>query len=179
MVLPALAAGACRNTSGSSPYVADEAPRETVRAESLSREGADLIDSDPERAENLLREALAADLFYGPAHNNLGVIHLDRGELYEAAHEWARKLMPGHPDSRVNLAMTLERAAKNDEARAAYDSALEVWPDYVPAVQGLAGLTLLSDRADERLRDWLELIPMNGEDETWREWARRHAARGR
>ncbi len=179
VILLAPLAGACRSTSNASPYQADEAPRETVRAEALSREGADLIEADPERAEKLLREALAADLFYGPAHNNLGVIHLDRGELYEAAHEWARKLMPGHPDPRVNLAMTLERAAKNDEAKAEYESALEVWPDYVPAVQGLASLTLLGGEADDRLREWLELVAMNGENEAWREWARGEITRRR
>jgi Flp pilus assembly protein TadD len=54
------------------------------------------MDSEPEKAERLLREALTADLWHGPAHNDLGVIHLRRNELYEAASEfeWARKLMP-------------------------------------------------------------------------------------
>jgi len=37
--------------------------------------GAGLIDSDPAKAAELLREALTADLFFGPAHNNLGVLH--------------------------------------------------------------------------------------------------------
>ena len=33
-------------------------------------------------------------------HGNLGVLYLNRGELYEAASEfeWARRLLPGHPD---------------------------------------------------------------------------------
>ena len=56
--------------------------------------------------------------------------------------EWARKLMPGHPDPRVNLAMTLEMAGKVVEELASYGAALKVYPDYPPAVQGIASLTL-------------------------------------
>jgi len=43
-------------------------------AQALSMEEADLIDSDSARAEELLRATLTADLFSGPAHNNLGVL---------------------------------------------------------------------------------------------------------
>ena len=104
-------ATSCRSTSSAHPYLADEAPRETVRAEALFHEAGDLIEYDSDSAVTLLREALAADIFHGPAHNNLGVIFLERGELYEAAHEfeWARKLMPGHPDPRINLALSWGR----------------------------------------------------------------------
>lgn len=40
------------------------------------------------------------------------------GWLHKAASEfeWARKLMPGYPDPRLNLAMTLEEAGRIDEA---------------------------------------------------------------
>ena len=147
--------------------------RATARAGHFTREPADLIHSDPSRAESLLREALAADIFHGPAHNDLGVIFLERGELYEAAHEleWARKLMPGHPDPRINLALVMEQAGRSDDAKAAYESALEVWPEYVPAMQGMASLTARAGMDDQRLRDWLERITVEGEERTWREWA--------
>jgi len=95
----------CRAAS-TSPYAVQEAlERDTVRAQELSREAADLVHDQPARAEELLRQALVADLFYGPAHNNLGVVCLERGDLYASASEfeWARKLMPGHPDPRTNL----------------------------------------------------------------------------
>ena len=50
----------------------------------------------------------------------IGVIYLDRGEHYEAASEleWARKLLPGHPDPRVNLALLYERAGRTPDALA-------------------------------------------------------------
>ena len=73
----ALATGCRSGESSRGPYAPQaEQQRQTARAERLSREGADLIDTDPGRAEQLLREALTMDLFFGPAHNNLGVLYL-------------------------------------------------------------------------------------------------------
>ena len=167
--------GSCRS-SETGPYApVAESQRRTAAAESLSRQAAELIPSDPEKAEELLRAALTEDIFFGPAHNNLGVLHLKRGELYEAANEfeWARKLMPGHPDPRVNLALTLERAGQSDEAIATYSAALEVYPEFLPAVQGLASLLLRTDREDERLGHWLELIALRSRSQEWKEWAKR------
>jgi len=172
LVLVGLAA--CRS-QGAGPYEPPEAvERSTVLAERLSREAAEVMAEDPERAEQLLRRALSADLFFGPAHNNLGVVFLKQGKRYEAAteFEWARKLMPGHPDPRVNLAMTLEEAGKVDDALASYTAALEVYPGYLPAVQGVARATLRAGRSHEDLRGWLEAIAERSDDPAWRDWAR-------
>lgn len=105
--------------------------------------------------------------------NNLGVILLDRGELYEAAgeFEWARKLNPGWPEPRVNLALALERAGKTSDALAAYDSALAVADGYLPAIQGKASLQVRTGRADDTTHALLDEIAMRG-NEPWREWAR-------
>jgi Tfp pilus assembly protein PilF len=150
------------------------AARDTARAEALTKQAADLIESEPERAESMLREALAADLFFGPAHNNLGVVFLGRGDLYEAANEfeWAKKLMPGHPDPRLNLGLTLDRAGQEDGALQEYTAALEVYPGFLPAIQGLARLALATGREEPRLLGWLETIALEGETEEWRRWAR-------
>lgn len=157
------------------PYQpAEESRRDTVLAERLSRDAAAALDAgNLDEAEALLREALTADLFFGPAHNNLGVVFLERGELYEAASEleWARKLMPGHPDPRVNLALALEEAGRNAEALASYTAALEVYPGYLPAIQGAASLAVRTGSKDERLGGWLEEIALRGESGAWRDWA--------
>ncbi len=162
------------------PYQSQaEASRDPVRAERLSREAADLMATNPTKAEDLLRESLTADLYCGPAHNNLGVIHLSRGELYEAASEfeWARKLMPGHPDPRLNLALALHRAGKSVDAIAAARAALEVRPEYVPAKQALALLLVhagtRTDETDQLLGD----VSLAGETDRWRSWARMELAR--
>ena len=173
--------GGCQSSPSSSmgPYSPPAAgARRTAEAERLTKEAAEILGSDTERAEKLLRAALTFDLFFGPAHNNLGVLHLKGGRLYEAANEfeWARKLMPGHPDPRVNLALTLERAGQSGEAIASYSAALEVYPEYLPAIQGLASLTLRTGRKDERIVAWLEAIAMRCSDPAWQDWARRHLA---
>jgi tetratricopeptide (TPR) repeat protein len=139
------------------------------------------METDLSGAERLLREALAADLFFGPAHNNLGVVFLKQGKRYEAANEfeWAKKLMPAHPDPRVNLAMTLEEAGRVEDAIASYTAALEVYPGYLPAVQGIARLTVRSGGHDERLGSWLDAIAEQSNDPAWRSWATLELSRGR
>lgn len=170
-----------RALRSSSPYTTpSEASRDTIAAQRLHQEAARLMESDPAKAESLLREALAADIFFGPAHNNLGVLFLSRGQLFEAASEfeWACKLMPGQPDPRVNLALTLESAGRTEGAMDAYATALEVSPGYLPAIQGLASLQLRIGQADHRTPALLELIALRG-DETWRQWAIGHMQRDR
>lgn len=177
-------AGGCRSADSRAPGPyqdqAGHSPRRTADAERLTRRAAELIEEEPERAEELLREALSHDLFFGPAHNNLGVVYLKQDRLYEAAgeFEWARKLMPGHPDPRLNLALTLERAGREEDAVAAYTAALEVYPDYLPAIQGLARQAVRDGVRDERLDDWLREIAMRSTDPEWREWAQRQQRRG-
>ena len=179
MTLATLAGAALLGTGCKSinhgPYTPPtEEQRNTVTAEQLNREAADLIHSDPERAETLLREALTADLLFGPAHNNLGVVFLERGELYEAAQEfeWARRLMPSEPDLRINLAIALERAGLAEDALAEYEGALEVSPGSVAAMQGWAWLANEHDARSTLLPERLNTIAVQGETERWRAWAR-------
>jgi Flp pilus assembly protein TadD len=101
-------------------------------------------------------------------------VFLKRGQLYEAASEfeWARKLLPGHPDPRVNLAMTLEQAGRSDEALATYATALEVYQNYLPAMQGLARLQIREGKPDDKTDTYLREIAMRGDTARWRDWAR-------
>ena len=165
---------ACTTSRGGPYEPAQGAQRDTNKAEQLTREAAEFIDEDAERAEALLVEALGADLFYGPAHNNLGVVYLKRSKLYEAANEfeWARKLMPGNPDPRMNLALTLEEAGRFSEAFDAYQATLEVAPEHIATMEALASLTLRQDVESEALPDLLKTIALRGETEEWRHWAR-------
>jgi tetratricopeptide (TPR) repeat protein len=180
LLVLALVAG-CR-TAGSGPYERPgESERNTFRAQELNAAAADRIASEPEEAARMLRESLTADIFFGPAHNNLGVVHLKAGRLYEAAEEfeWARKLMPGHPDPRMNLALTLEQAGKTDQAIQTYKTALEVWPGHIGTVQALARLEVTSGRRSPELIGWLDQIAFQGETATWRSWAQGEIARER
>ena len=142
-------------------------------AAELTNKAVDLLFDDPIEAERVLRQALQADLYYGPAHNNLGVLHLNRGELYEAAEEfdWARRLMPGHPDPRINLGLALERGGKIEDALDAYASAIEVYPNHLPATQALARCQIRHGHRDEWTDELLETIIYRGSAE-WKSWAK-------
>lgn len=182
-VAGALLAAACATGCGpqrvsSSAYAPQpEVERNSTKAEVLTRKAAERMDSADSSAnadaESLLREALAADLYHGPAHNNLGVVYMRQGRLYEAANEfeWARKLMPGNPDPRFNLALTLERAGRTGEALAMYGTALEVQEGHLPSMQALARLQVKERKPDGRTDGFLREIAMRGSTATWREWA--------
>lgn len=181
VLLVILVLGGCRATSVGPYTPPPQAERETTVAEKLNREAADLITTDPAKAEAILREAVTKDIFYGPAHNNLGVVFLAEDKLYEAANEfeWARKLMPGHPDPHVNLALVMERAGRNDEAFQSYQAALAAAPECVAAMQGAASLAVRRGESPGALEGWLRAIALSGEDPEWREWARRQLVNGR
>lgn len=166
--------GCSTSRPGSGPYAPQrEFARDPLEARRLTDRALDVIATDPDRAEQLLREALAADLYDGRAHNNLGVLYLNRGMLYEASgeFEWARKLMPGHPDPRLNLGLALERAGRHDEALASYGAALEVYANHLPSLRALASLQLRTGRSDDRTMAALREIALRG-DAIWRAWAR-------
>lgn len=164
---------ACATNSG--PYTPQtEAARDSIKAQALTQKAAAVMDKDAAKAESLLRDALTADLYHGPAHNNLGILFLRKSELFSAASEfeWARKLMPGHPDPRMNLALTLERAGRVDEALTAYAAALEVYADHIPTMEAMTRLRIRSGRTDDRTKSMLEEIALKGETPQWRNWAR-------
>ncbi|MGH7132963.1 MAG: hypothetical protein ACREJO_13565 [Phycisphaerales bacterium] len=169
--------GCATTTPGSSPYqTPTESDRNPLEAQRLTNQGVACMDSDPTAAEKLFRSALTADLYCGPAHNNLGALYLrwNSPRLYEAANEleWACKLMPGNPDPRMNLAMTMEEAGRSNEAIAGYRTALEVYPGYIPAVQALTSLQLRTEKPDDSLDANLREIALRGTTPQWREWAK-------
>ena len=87
------------------------------------------------------------------------------------------KLLPGHPDPRMNLAFALEHAGRTDDALATYATALEVYPDHIPTIEAMTLLQLRAGKTDERTPRMLADIQLRGETEHWRGWARLQAAR--
>lgn len=173
-VFPGCAANSARVAG---PYTGGEATATVQRdvAGSLEKTAAAraVLVSDPAKAEALLRVALDLDLYNGVAHNNLGVLFLHAGKLYESAQEfeWARKLLPGHPDPRLNLAIALQRADKPNEALEAARSALEVQPGHLPAIQAVAVIQVQAGLVDEKTSDLLASIVERCQEAEWRDWA--------
>jgi len=175
LLLLAFALVACKSDGPVGPYrPVDEANRNPQLAQELTRQATEIAANDPGEAEKELRDALTADLFHGPAHNNLGILLLQRGLLYEAANEfeWARKLMPGNPEPRLNLGITLERAGHVEDALQSYRSAIEVQPGHLPSTEALACLLCRSGQTSDEVRDLVRTISLQGETEQWRSWAR-------
>ena len=143
------------------------------------QEARESFEQDPERAERLLQRALDADPYYGPAHNNLGLLYYQRGQWPKAleAFEQARKLLPGNPEPRFNLGLTLERVGQYREALEAYRVALEVSPEHGPSIQGCARLCVTQGWDEEALPRWLSWILTQNDSEPWRAWAATEQAR--
>jgi Tfp pilus assembly protein PilF len=159
--------------------IPEKASHDPKQAQALTLAALDVIDTDPARAEKLLLDALKADLYHGPAHNDLGVLYLRQSKLYEAANEFerARKLMPGNPEPRLNLGLTLEKAGQYEPAFDAYNAALEVSPGHIRSIQAIARLTLRTGGKDGRLLGMLADIGLRGETSAWRSWAQEQMSR--
>ena len=177
LVLAALMAVGCGDARG--PYRTDgSTTRDVAKAEEHYQAALAALAATPpddQSAEALLRETLGYDLYHGAAHNNLGVLLLKQDRLYDAAEEfeWARKLLPGHPEPRVNLAIALERGGKHIEALEAARTALEVRPGNLAAIKTIAVIQLREALTDENTPAHLDAIITRSNDPVWRAWAER------
>lgn len=146
--------------------------RDIPAAETLLAQAAEQ-DDDPAYRTELLTAALAADPWNGAAHNNLGVLALEAGDLDAALRHLteARRLLPGHADPRFNLALTWLAAGRHQTALEACLATLEVQEDHLPAIQAAVLIQCREGLEDERTQAWLERVALAGESEEWRKWA--------
>lgn len=179
-VVMAMVLVGCGSARTNGPYGDDgEVVRNIPASQKAYDRARSLRQEDPEKALILLREALDHDLYNGAAHNDLGVLFMQQGKLYEAAHEftWARKLLPGHPDPRVNLAIVLDRGGKHADGIEAARAALEVRPGYLPAIKALALIHCRWQIDGPETDQHLAAIVERAQDPSWRDWARRQQLR--
>ena len=135
-------------------------------------------------AEQALRRSIAADVMFGPARNNLGLVYYKQGKLYDAAHEfqYAIKLMPHHPDPRNNLGLVFEAAgdfieAKLSDAVEAYEQARRIEPDNPEYLGNLARTRIKRGDSDETTQKLLEELAFKDSRPDWRDWARMNLLR--
>jgi len=146
---------------------------ETARRENARALGA-MEKGTLDEAETALKAALAADLFFGPAHNNLGVLYHRQEKHYLAAWEfqYAAKLMPHSPEPRNNLGMVYEMVGRLQEAEKWYDKALSLQPDNPELIGNLARLRVRAGRNDEKTCHLLQDLALKATDPEWAKWAR-------
>jgi len=180
----AAAASGCHSQRAAAPTpeyqtTATDPRRDTDTARRLNSEGVALAQQGKlEEAEKTLKQALAADMFFGPAHNNLGTVCYRQKKYYQAAWEfqYAAKLMPGKAEPKNNLGMVYETVGKLDEAAKSYEEALALEPD-TPSIAGnLARVYVRANRTDDRTRQLLSDIVLKDTRPDWVTWAREQLA---
>jgi tetratricopeptide (TPR) repeat protein len=130
------------------------------------------------KAENLLNEALVADVRYGPAHNSLGMVYYLQDKLYLAAweFEYAAKLMPEHAQPYNNLGLVYERAGKYEEAISYYSMAMSRDDDDPQVIGNLVRARLTTGEKGSDLKTMISDLALYHPDPTWQQWARDQVA---
>lgn len=160
--------------------VAEDIARDTEAARRLNTDAAGLIGRGHlVDAEDKLKEALTADITFGPAHNNLGKVYFHQRMYYHAAWEfqYAIRLMPRQPAPKNNLGLVFEAVGKLDDAVEQYDAALLLESDNVDIIGNLARARIRRGDRTPEVRDLLAQIVLKGRREDWVAWAGRNLTR--
>lgn len=130
--------------------------------------------SDYAKVEQLLNEALVADVTYGPAHNSLGTLYFLQKKLYLAAweFEYAAKLMPDLAQPFNNLGLIYERVGKYDEAISYYSMALSREPNDPELIGNLVRARMLTGERSSDLKHMVSDLALNHPQPKWQRWAR-------
>ncbi len=153
--------------------------RDAARAERLNDQAVDAIDAgELDRAEQLLKDALTADVTFGPAHNNLGSVYLEQQRYYLAAweFEYAIRLMPASPEPKNNLGLVFEAVGKTDAAIEQFNAAAQLAPDDPVYLGNEARARLRAGQRGPEVRHLLQDVVMKDERPEWRQWARERLA---
>ena len=109
------------------------------------------------------------------AHNNLGYLCVDQGELDKAIAHFdaalrirSRKLDPhynvGSAFVRMNLADALARKGQPDEAMVHYEEAIRLQPNYADAYYNRGNALFAEGRIDEAMADWEKTLQIQPND---------------
>ncbi|MEM7756166.1 MAG: tetratricopeptide repeat protein [Planctomycetota bacterium] len=138
------------------------------RAETALRE------EDVERAIELYQESVSTS---GTVSNwnNLGILLMDQNNFAGAVSAFRRaaELEPTDPRPLTNVGIAFYRAGWADDAVRHFDLALEVSPNYLPALRGSAAATAAASRADEKDLDRVTSALLYESDPRWRSYFER------
>jgi len=137
--------------------------------------GAFVQTSNWRNSETLWSHALAVTSNNDVAHNNLGYLCGDRGELDKAiSHfETAARIRSGKRDAhynlgsafvQMNLADDLARKGRSDEAMVHYQEAIKLQPDYAEAYYNRGNVLFAQGRTDEAIADWEKTLQIQPND---------------
>jgi protein O-mannosyl-transferase len=126
-------------------------------------------------SEALWTHALAVTADNDVAHNNLGYLCAERGELDKAiSHfESAARIRSGKRDGhydvgsafmQMNLADALARKGRSDEAMVHYEEAIRLQPYYADAYYNRGNVLFANGRIDEAIADWEKTLQIQSND---------------
>jgi len=126
-------------------------------------------------SETLWTHALAVTSDNDVAHNNLGYLCNDRGELDKAiSHfESAARIRSGKRDPhydlasafvQMNLGDALAKTGRSDDAMLHYDEAIRLQPNYADAYYNRGTVLLVNGHVDEAIADWTKALEMRPDD---------------
>src|SRR6266496_1071078 len=126
-------------------------------------------------SETLWTHALAVTTNNDVAHNNLGYLCVDRGDLDKAmSHfEAASKIRSGKLDPHYNLGTAfvemnlgdaLARKGQPDEAMAHFEQAIKLQPDYAEAYYNRGNVLYAKGRIDEAIADFEKALQIQPSD---------------
>jgi tetratricopeptide (TPR) repeat protein len=126
-------------------------------------------------SETLWTHALAVTSNNDVAHNNLGYLCADRGELDKAISHFETALRirsskrdphysAGSAVVQVNLAGALSRKGQPDEAMVHYDEAIKSQPNYADAYYNRGNIHFAEGRIDEAMADWEKTLQIRPDD---------------
>jgi len=126
-------------------------------------------------SETLWTHTLAVTTDNDVAHNNLGYLCVDRGELDKAmSHfEAASKIRSGKLDPHYNLGTAfvemnlgdaLARKGQPDEAMAHFEQAIKLQPDYAEAYYNRGNVLFAKGRIDEAIADFEKTLQIQPSD---------------
>jgi tetratricopeptide (TPR) repeat protein len=123
--------------------------------------------------EKRLRDTLAADVRFGPAHHSLGIVYTWQKKLYLAAWEfdYAARLMPDRFEPLNNLGLVYESVGKYDQAKSYYLQACEKSPNNPDVIGNLARASFRSGQSVNEMRPLLEDVLAMDPRPEWRHWA--------
>jgi len=126
-------------------------------------------------SETLWTHALAVTADNDVAHNNLGYLCIDRGELDKAISHFqtAAGIRAGKRNAhydlgsafvQMNLADAVARKGDSDEAMAHYDEAIRLQPDYANAYYNRGNVLFAKGRTDEAIADLQKSLQIQPDD---------------
>lgn len=154
--------------------------RDTDTAKRWQEKGLRLLDDNElDEAEKAFKSALEADVDFGPAHNNLGMVYFRKKDWYSAAweFEYAKKLMPRQAEPWNNLGLVYEQAGELDRAVEEFRQAVSLDAKNLQYQANLAKALVKRGERTEEVRKLLQTIVDKDTRGEWVLWASQQLSR--